>query len=62
MKTIKEKTNQLPAGYVIVKSGEIKENDLIWDRVDKRWALVFGVLRVLIGHDVNGDVARKFEK
>lgn len=53
-----------PEGYETVKDGGIEDGDLIWDRMDNRWARIFGHRRVLIGSTVDEDsiVARASSK
>jgi hypothetical protein len=49
-----------PDGYKVVYEGDIEHDDYIWDRVAKRWALVFGHITIIAGKPVpdNGTVAK----
>jgi len=60
MEEIMEKqTIHPPDGYKIVESGQIKRNDLIWNRVTKRWDSVWGFLDIMIGQPItDGTVAK----
>lgn len=61
MKFMNEPNKPPPQGYGIVNSGKIEINDYVWDRVDKRWALIFGHLAIIAGQPVpqNGTVAKE---
>lgn len=41
-----------PEGYIIITNGYIECGDFIWDRIAKRWALVFGILEIAAGIEI----------